>query len=432
MNNKTVVIPSKDPKAQEKFEEIVARTSRESQRITSLRDIKKLENATVRELVDGVLRYAYLSGASDVHIDPAETLISIRLRIDGILHDVLVLPKREHAMVVTRIKVLAELRTDEHQATQDGRFRVIVDNLPIDVRVSIVPTFYGENVVMRLLVGQARALELEELGMAPEDLARVESNMKKSYGMLLATGPTGSGKTTTLYSALQQLNNRSVSIITIEDPIEYAIPGLTQIQVNVQTNLTFAQGLRSIVRQDPNIIMVGEIRDEETAGIAVNAAMTGHLLLSTLHTNDAAVTLPRLLDMGIEPFLIASTVNVAIGQRLIRKLCAFCAKRRKLTDIEQESLKGFIPAGFFARFKEFAEPAGCDKCNNVGYAGRVGIYEVLEMSERIRHMIMRRETADTIRKTAVEEGMTTMLMDGLRKAATGVTSIAEVLRVIHS
>lgn len=419
-------------KSEAKFEEVLAAEVRDTQKIPSLRDIKKLENASVRELVDGIVRYAYLSGASDVHIDPGEAVMSVRYRIDGILHDVLALPRRALSTTITRIKVLSELRTDEHMSAQDGRFRLLFDSLPVDVRVSIIPTYYGENAVMRLLVGQARALEMEQLGLSEQDLEKVQRNLRKSYGMLLATGPTGSGKTTTLYSALQQLNKRDVSIITIEDPIEYTIPGMTQIQANSQANLTFAQGLRSIVRQDPNVIMVGEIRDEETAGIAVNAAMTGHLLLSTLHANDASVTLPRLLDMGIEPFLIASTVNVAIGQRLVRKLCEKCATRRKLTTIEQESLRRFLPQGFLSQFKEFSESAGCEACNSSGYAGRVGIYEVLEMSESIRHMIMQRETADTIQKTAESEGMTTMLIDGMRKAASGVTSVAEVLRVIHS
>ncbi len=423
--------PDQDVKAIQALDDVLRKEAQASKRLSALADIGKLESTGTKDLVDGAIRYAYAAGASDIHIDPLETGVTVRFRIDGILHDVLLLPKRVHTLLVTRIKVLSELRTDEHQAAQDGRFRVIADGLPIDIRVSIVPTFYGENVVMRLLVGRARAYELEDLGFSPSDLAKVEENYKKSYGMILATGPTGSGKTTSLYSVLQQLNTRAISIVTIEDPIEYAIAGITQIQVNPQTNLTFADGLRSIVRQDPNIIMVGEIRDEETAGIAVNAAMTGHLLLSTLHTNDAAVTLPRLLDMGIEPFLIASTVNVAIGQRLIRKLCPKCASSRKLTAVEQQSLRGLIPSGFFTRFQNFAEPKGCKACNNAGFVGRVGIYEVLEMSERIRHMIMKRETADEIRKVAIEEGMTTMLVDGLQKAAAGITSIGEVLRVIH-
>ena len=432
MPSKIKLPPEKNKKGMEKFEDMLVKGTRESQKIPSLREIKKLETASVRDLVDGIIKFAYLSRTSDVHIDPGESVMTVRYRIDGILYDVLVLPKKMLITTLTRIKVLSEMRTDEHMAAQDGRFRLMFDGLPVDVRVSIVPTYHGENVVMRLLVGQARAIEMEELGMEQVDLERVQRNLVKSYGMLLATGPTGSGKTTTLYSALQQLNKRDISIITIEDPIEYTIAGMTQIQVNPQTNLTFAQGLRSIVRQDPNVIMVGEIRDEETAGIAVNAAMTGHLLLSTLHTNDAAVTLPRLLDMGIEPFLIASTVNVAIGQRLVRKLCQKCVTTRKLSDVEQESLQHLLPQGFIRQFKDFAEPKGCDACNEAGYQGRIGVYEVLEMTERIRHMIMKRETADEIRKAAIEEGMNTMLMDGLRKASAGITSVAEVLRVIHS
>ncbi len=420
-----------DKHATEQFEKVLERAVKDAQSLPDLKGIERLQSATIRDLVDGVIVYAYKAGSSDIHIDPSENVVTIRFRIDGILHDVLVLPKKNQPMVITRIKVLSELRTDEHQAPQDGRFRIIHEEFPIDIRVSIIPTFYGENIVMRLLVGHARALALNDLGLAEKDLAKVEENMKKSYGMILSTGPTGSGKTTTLYSILQILNTRDRSIITIEDPVEYAIAGITQIQVNTQTSLTFAHGLRSIVRQDPNIIMVGEIRDEETAGIAINAAMTGHLLLSTLHTNDAAVTLPRLLDMGIEPFLIASTVNIAIGQRLIRKICPDCATTRKLTPLEKQSLAGLVPGQILSKFDKFAEPRGCKRCNNSGYIGRIGIYEVLEMTERIRHMIMQRENSEKLQKAAIEEGMTTMLVDGLTKAAIGQTSIAEVLRVIH-
>ena len=417
---------------QEEFGKILERSVEQSQRIPALRDIKKLKDATIRDLVDKLVVFAFTSGASDIHIDPSERVVTARYRIDGILHDVLLLPKEVQPLVITRVKVLAELRTDEHQSAQDGRFRIIHEKIPIDVRVSIIPTFYGENIVMRLLIGHVRALGLQDLGLAEKDLKKIEANIKRTHGMILATGPTGSGKTTSLYAVLQILNQRERSIITIEDPIEYSVGGITQIQVNTQTGLTFAQGLRSIVRQDPNIIMVGEIRDEETANIAVNAAMTGHLLLSTLHTNDSAVTLPRLLDMGIEPFLIASTVNVAIGQRLIRKLCPSCAKKRALTKIERDSLASSVSKQILDKYgATFSEPVGCAKCNNAGYAGRVGIYEVLEMSEKVRHMIMQRENADMIRKAAAEDGMTTMLEDGLRKASEGLTSIAEVLRVIH-
>ncbi len=416
--------------ATERFETLVKKEIVDTRTIPSLREIGELEAASARDFVDGILQYAYLAGTSDIHLDPSETLLTVRFRMDGILHDVLAVPKKSLPTIVTRIRVLSELRTDVHQSAQDGRFRVMLGDTPVDVRVSITPTFNGETVVMRLLVSQGRALQLSELGMSKRDQETIERNMKKSYGMLLATGPTGSGKTTSLYSMLQELNKRQVSIITIEDPVEYTIPGLNQIQVNTQTDLTFASGLRSIVRQDPNIIMVGEIRDQETAGIAVNAALTGHLLLSTLHTNDAAVALPRLVDMGIEPFLIASTINVAIGQRLVRRLCT-CAKKRSLTIVEREALKKFAAHGFLAKHKTFAEPKGCAKCNRSGYHGRIGIYEVLEMTEKIRGLVVRQATADDIRKAAISEGMTTMLRDGLSKAASGITSIAEVLRVIH-
>lgn len=402
-----------------------------SRQMTALQGIEHLERASVKDLVDGIVRYAFLIRASDIHLDPFEDIVAVRFRIDGILHDVMAITKDVHYKVITRIKVLSELRTDEHYAAQDGRFRVMVEQTPVDVRVSIAPTYFGENAVMRLLVGQTKALRLEELGFSESDLQKVQNNISKSFGMILATGPTGSGKTTSLYSVMNILNSRERSIITIEDPIEYTLPGVSQIQVNPRTNLTFAAGLRTIVRQDPNIIMVGEIRDEETAGIAVNAAMTGHLLLSTLHTNDASVTLPRLLDMGIEPFLIASTVNIAIGQRLVRRLCSQCAVRRNITAIEKESLSNIIPADILEQHNGFYDPQGCPECNNSGFLGRIGIYEVLEVTENIRGLIMRRKDADTIASAAMEEGMTSMIVDGFIKATKGITSLAEVLRVIH-
>lgn len=415
----------------EGFEATLEASIQQTQQMNSLQGIAELKNASVKEIVDGIIRYAYLSRASDIHLDPMEDRVVFRFRIDGILHDVISFPHEMHSKVITRIKILSGLRTDEHFAAQDGRFRLSAPDMTVDMRVSIVPAFHGENAVMRLLVAQTRVLRLEELGFSERDLQIVQKNIQKSFGMILATGPTGSGKTTTLYSIIDLLNSRDNSLITIEDPIEYTVPGITQIQVNPRTNLTFALGLRAIVRQDPNIIMVGEIRDEETAGIAVNAAMTGHLLLSTLHTNDAAVTLPRLLDMEIEPFLIASTVNVAIGQRLVRRLCQDCASKRPMTDIERESFAEILPEEILNKYNEFYEPQGCVECNNTGFVGRIGIYEVLEIEEEIRRMIMKRENADEIRRVAVENGMRTMIMDGFEKAAKGVTSLAEVMRVVH-
>ncbi len=387
---------------------------------------------SITQLVGLFLRKAWKAHASDIHIDPASDTVVIRYRIDGIAHDVLSLPKEYLPLIVTRIKVLAGLRTDEHFAAQDGRFRVTEDGTEIDLRVSIVPTFNGEDVVIRLLVGQAQALSLSELGFSQRDLLTIQRHIKKPYGMILATGPTGSGKTTTLYAILQTLNTREISIVTIEDPIEYYVPGITQIQVNPQTNLTFAAGLRSIVRQDPNIILVGEIRDSETAGIAVNAALTGHLLLSTLHTTDAATTLPRLLDMGIEPFLIASTVNVAIGQRLMRRLCEHCKEEYLLSSEERASLIDVIPKDLMTQRTHGWRPRGCSLCNETGYSQRIGIYEILEITESIRRLIMKRAPADEIRAAATAEGMTTMLEDGFHKAVAGLTSIAELLRVIRA
>lgn len=419
-------------KTDQEFTTLITQSIKETRELKLVRGIEELEKvSTVTELVDLLIQKAFESGASDIHIDPQPDSVTARFRVDGILHDVASLKKDLHPLIITRIKVLSGLRTDEHFMAQDGRFRIKKDSTDIDLRVSIVPTHHGENVVMRLLIGSARALGLGELGLSENDLKTMHRYIRKPYGMILATGPTGSGKTTTLYSVLRLLNSREVSIVTIEDPIEYAISGVTQIQVNPQTNLTFASGLRSIVRQDPNVIMVGEIRDPETAGIAVNAALTGHLLLSTLHTNDAATTLPRLLDMGIEPFLIASTVNAAVGQRLVRKLCEKCKVKYTLSAEERESLATVIPAELLKQKKEFWRGEGCAECNDTGYTKRIGIYEILEVTDSIRKLIMKQANADEIKTAAREQGMTTMLEDGFVKAATGVTSIAEILRVIH-
>ncbi len=386
---------------------------------------------SIIHLVDALILDAYKNRASDVHLDPEPSDIRVRLRIDGILHEAFTFPKEIHSEVLSRIKVLSGLRTDEHQAAQDGRFKLTFDKADVDVRVSIAPTFYGENAVMRLLAEQAEAFTLEGLGFVDDDLVKIQKAIKKPYGMILVTGPTGSGKTTTLYTILKMLNIPDVSIVTIEDPIEYSITGIEQIQVNSRTGITFASGLRSILRQDPNIIMVGEIRDEETAGIAVNAALTGHLLLSTLHTNDAPTTLPRLLDMKIEPFLIASTVNIAVGQRLVRKICQDCKAKKTITDAELKSLAEVLPADVLGKNREFYYGKGCDKCDNSGYRSRVGIHEVLDVDNEIREAIVRHADASEIKKIAVKNGMTTMLEDGFKKALAGITTIEEILRVIH-
>ncbi|MDP2672094.1 MAG: GspE/PulE family protein [Candidatus Daviesbacteria bacterium] len=413
----------------EEFDDII------KQNIEEAKNKKEAERELpVTKIVDTVLEYAYDNKVSDIHIEPHEKEVIIRFRIDGILHDVVQLPTELHPFVVTRLKILSKLRTDEHRSAQDGRLDFLVEGGKVDVRISIVPVSDGEKVVMRLLSEKSRQFNLTELGLAGEDLEKVKRGFKRPHGMILATGPTGSGKTTTLYSILKILNKREVNIATIEDPVEYDIDGVNQIQVQKKTNLTFASGLRSILRQDPDIVMVGEIRDEETASIAINAAMTGHLVLSTLHTNDAPTTLPRLLDMKIEPFLIASTINVAIAQRLVRKIHQACMESYKPNEDEMGNLKDAIGAEKWKRFKmdlkvpRLYKGMGCKLCNQTGYEGRIGIYEVMEMSEEIRRLIMKQANSDDIRTVAIAEGMTTMFEDGLKKVLQGSTTIEEILR----
>lgn len=386
------------------------------------------------KIVDTIIEYGYENHASDIHIEPYEDREVIRFRIDGVLHDVLDLPKNIHDLVVTRLKIMSKLRTDEHRAAQDGRIEVRLKAEKLDIRVSVVPITEGEKVVMRLLAERTRRYSLEDLGFSPADYKKVKSAANKPYGMILATGPTGSGKTTTLYSILKGLNKREVNIATIEDPVEYDMEGVNQIQVNTRTNLTFAKGLRSIIRQDPDIVMVGEIRDVETAGIAVNAAMTGHLVLSTLHTNDAPTTLPRLLDMEVEPFLVASTVNIAIGQRLVRLICKRCIESYTLKGEKLATIKRELDFEKLLKKKSITQlrlyrGKGCKYCNDSGYSGRIGIFEIMEITEKIKAMIMERKNSDEIKVQAISEGMTTMIGDGLRKALTGVTTVEEILRV---
>ena len=394
-------------------------------------ELAKGLQASVIKLVTFIIEEAQELRASDVHIDPQNETMRVRYRIDGVLKDFHYLPLRLQSEVISRIKILSGLRTDEHQAPQDGRLRMVVGAHPLDVRVSVAPTYHGENAVLRLLSDKAEAFTLESLGFSPGNAEKVQAAAKKPYGMILATGPTGSGKTTTLYTLLKGLNTEEVSIVTIEDPVEYSVDGIQQIQVNSRTGLAFANGLRSILRQDPNIIMVGEIRDAETAGIAVNAALTGHLMLSTLHTNDAATTLPRLLDMQIESFLIASTVNVAIGQRLVRKICPNCKTERKITAAEIKSLSGVIPPGILGGQKEFYYGQGCEKCGNTGYNGRIGIHEVLAPDAAIRDAVLRKASAGEVRQIAIKSGMVPIVEDGFVKAQNGITTIDEILRMLY-
>jgi type II secretory ATPase GspE/PulE/Tfp pilus assembly ATPase PilB-like protein len=384
-------------------------------------------------LVDSMMEYSFLARASDIHLEPIEDKLIARLRIDGILHDMFNFPKSIHSGVITRIKVLGGMRTDEHQAAQDGRFRIAIANPPrqFDVRVSIIPTYYGENAVLRLLAEQTKVSKIDDLAFTDADKQKIRRAIQRPHGMILATGPTGSGKTTTLYTILKEVNTREVSVITIEDPVEYSLEGIDQIQVNARTGLTFAAGLRSILRQDPNVIMVGEIRDQETASIAVNAALTGHKLLSTIHTNDSATTLPRLLDMGVEPFLVASTVNIAIGQRLVRMICQNCKTKKRLTDAEFENIARIISPEIVGNHRDFYYGKGCTECGDSGYFDRFGLYEVLEINDFIREAIMRRADAGEVKKIAIKNGMVPLLEDGFKKALAGLTTIEEILRVVN-
>ncbi|KKP89006.1 MAG: Type II secretion system protein E [Parcubacteria group bacterium GW2011_GWA2_36_10] len=394
----------------------------------------QVEDVSVVRLVDDLFSYGYTNHASDIHIEPTAENIMVRFRIDGVLHDVLTLPKSILELIVTRLKILAKLRTDETRSAQDGKIVWLIEGEKLDLRVSILPITHGEKVVMRLLSAKGQELDLVELGLKGRDLNLVQQAIDKPFGMILVTGPTGSGKTTTLYALIKIVNKRDVNICTIEDPVEYDLAGINQIQVNPKTNLTFAEGLRSLLRQDPDIIMVGEIRDEETADIAVNAAMTGHLVLSTLHTNDAATALPRLTDMKVEPFLVASTVNIIVAQRLVRKICLRCIASYTLSQQEIDDLKKLVEIDKYLDLDKLKDVRlykgrGCDKCNNTGYAGRLGIFEVLAIEETMRSLIADRADSDKIRAQAQKLGMTTMMEDGFDKVVSGQTTLEEILRV---
>lgn len=393
---------------------------------------RPLKDIPIAKMVDLIFIYALQDKSSDVHIEPQDHETIVRFRMDGMLQDIFKLPVILHDRIVTRIKVLSRLRTDEHLAAQDGKMRFDSGDETVDIRVSIIPIVDGEKVVLRLLSTQDRQFSLSDLGMSESDLDKLTKAIKKSFGMILSTGPTGSGKSTTIYSILKILNRREKNITTIEDPVEYRIKGVNQINVNAKTGLTFANGLRSILRQDPNIIFVGEIRDIETAGIAVNAALTGHLVVSTLHTNDAATTLPRLIDMKVEPFLVASTINIIIAQRLVRKICEMCKTSTDILLLELlKNLPDEIVYRHFGKGKRYQVyfGKGCRICHQTGFSGRVGVFEILEVSKEIKKLIVEKSDADEIVKQALRDGMTSMLEDGLEKVKKGLTTIEEVLRV---
>jgi type IV pilus assembly protein PilB len=412
----------------------------------SQEDLAKLaEDLPIVRIVDTLIKHAILQDATDIHIEPTEKEVVVRYRVDGILHDAMTLPPRVISGIVARIKVLSNLKLDEHRLPQDGRFKIETEDYRIAFRISVMPVADGEKIVMRILHEDTKGITLEWLGFIPDQIELIHRNLKKTTGLLLATGPTGSGKTTTLYTMIDIINKPGVNIMTIEEPIEYRMPRINQTQVNPKIGLTFASGLRSIVRQDPDIIMVGEIRDNETAALAVNAALTGHLVLSTLHTNSASGAFPRLLDMDVEPFLIASTVSAAVGQRLIRTLCEE-KESYNLSQAEVKSLREEFDLDHILETmkKEKAVPQKATwetitfykakptrDCPD-GYKGRVGIHEVLIISDTIQQMITKHETSDEIEKQARKEGMVTMLEDGFIKAVRGLTSLEEILRVIRS
>lgn len=427
------------------------------------------EDSPIAQTVNLIIEYGVKANASDIHIEPREKFVIVRYRIDGLLREANKLPRRVMSALVSRIKILANLKIDEHRAPQDGRFKIEVGSQIFALRVSTLPVVDGEKVVMRILNESSKASSFEELGFWGGALKTLQRAIVQPHGLILVTGPTGSGKSTTLFSVLSMLNTPNVNISTVEDPVEYRIQGVNQTQVNPVAGMTFGNGLRAMLRQDPNIIMVGEVRDSETADLAVQAAMTGHLVFTTLHTNNVATTLPRLLDMGAEPFLIASTVRAVVGQRLVRRLCVDCREKyspddsaltqlsksfalkdnggfSRLHELEQSALQdgiGATPANkgkgdesnslsstansITALFR--AHEAGCDSCNHSGYHGRIGIYEVLDNSAKIQQLIVSHATSDDINSTAIEEGMLTMQLDGLVKALRGQTTIEEILRV---
>ena len=404
---------------------------------------KVAKELPVIRIVDTLLKHAILQRASDIHIEPIEKEVIVRYRIDGVLRDAMVLPKQAAFGIVARIKVLSNLKLDEHRLPQDGRFKIETDEYKYSARVSVLPVFDGEKIVMRLLSETAKAFTLEQLGIRGEALEYIEKSLHSPVGMILVTGPTGSGKTTTLYSMMEILNTPEVNISTVEDPVEYRMPRVNQTQVRPKIGLTFASGLRSLLRQDPDIIMVGEIRDKETANLGINAALTGHLVLSTLHTTNAAGAMPRLIDMGVEPFLISSTLSVIAAQRLVRKLCED-KEEYHLGEKEQQDLSAYCNIEkVVAILREqkiikerqdlkdvlFYKPKVSSECPE-GYKGRIGIYEILPVNETIKQLIVENATSDKIQQQAQQEGMLTMVEDGFIKAAQGLTSIEEVLRVI--
>ncbi len=419
-----------------------------------IKDLGKVEEiikeAPVAKIASTLVEYAMKGGASDIHVEPLEEKTRVRYRIDGILQERLFLPKKVHEALVSRIKILSNLKIDEKRIPQDGRFTFKLGDKIVDLRISTLPTVHGEKIVMRLLPKAGSAPTLQELGLRGTGLRIFEQAITRPNGIILITGPTGSGKTTTLFAALSKINSPRVNIVTLEDPVEYQIPGVNQVQINPTAGLTFASGLRSFLRQDPNIVMVGEVRDSETAALAIQASLTGHLVFSTLHTSSAAGALPRLLDMGMETFLLASSITAVIAQRVVRRICDNCKKEYVPADqviadfkqvlgnlighkdfvkkLSQEEQKDVHEVEIDKKFKVF-KGAGCDKCGGSGYRGRIGIFEVLSVTDKIGKLILERSPSNNIEKVAIEEGMVTIIQDGYMKVLEGITTVEEVMRV---
>ena len=388
--------------------------------------LDEADDAPIIKLVNHILTRAVRSGASDIHIEPYEHKLKVRFRLDGILYDFLTLPRKIHAHMVSRVKIMAGLNIAEKRLPQDGRIEIKIGNREVDLRVSTLPTSFGERIVLRLLEKGIRLLALTDIGMEKDDLATLKNLLNLSHGIILVTGPTGSGKTTTLYAALSHINSPDKNILTIEDPIEYRLEGINQTQVNAKIGLTFASALRSMVRQDPDVILVGEIRDIETAEIAIQAALTGHLVFSTLHTNDAPSAVTRLIDMGIEPFLVSSSVRAILAQRLVRVLCPECKEQYMPSAIEKEQLSLSQENN-----NVIYRAVGCENCLQTGYKGRTAIFELMVLNDEIQSLILKSSDANVIRKKAMQMGMKTLRQDGMEKVKQGITTLSEVLRVAH-
>jgi type IV pilus assembly protein PilB len=411
-------------------ENITAQAAKDVEADDGLANMREVvEDAPIVKLVNVVITQAVADRASDIHIEPTEHDVRIRYRIDGVLHEEMRAPKNIQAGIISRLKIMADINIAERRIPQDGRLTATISGREVDLRVATLPTVHGEKIVMRILDKSNALLQLTDLGFLPENMRRYEQSYSRPYGTILVTGPTGSGKSTTLYATLNIVNDESKNVITVEDPVEYRVPNINQVQVNVKAGLTFAAALRSILRSDPDIVLVGEIRDRETANIAVQAALTGHLVLTTLHTNDAASTPTRLIEMGVEPFLVGSALDCVVAQRLARRLCDKC-KERYLPTREQLAVVGWDIEAEGGEIPTVFRPVGCSRCSRTGYYGRFAIHEVMPISEDIERLIVERGHTEDLKKLAVAEGMLTLRQSGLRTVRSGTTSIEEVLRVI--